>query len=58
TPAVSIYVNCDSEEEINILYNKLLEGGNALMPIDNYGFSTKFGWVADKYGLSWQVNLK
>ena len=58
TPAVSIYVNCDSEEEVNKLYNKLLEGGRALMPIDNYGFSTKFGWVADKYGLSWQVNLK
>ena len=58
TPAVSIYVNCDSEEEVNKLYNKLLEGGSALMPIDNYGFSTKFGWVADKYGLSWQVNLK
>ena len=58
TQAISIQVNCDSEEEINNIYNKLLEGGKALMPIDNYGFSTKFGWVTDKLGLSWQLNLK
>lgn len=57
TPAVSIFVNCDNEEEITKICNKLLEGGNALMPIDNYGFSTKFAWVADKYGFSWQLNL-
>ena len=58
TPSVSIYVNCDSEEEINNLYRTLLDDGNAMMPIDNYGFSKKFAWIADKYGLSWQLNLK
>lgn len=57
TPATSIYVNCDSEDEINNLYTKLLDGGKAMMPIDNYGFSKKFAWIADKYGLSWQLNL-
>ena len=57
TPAVSIFVNCDSNEEITTLYNTLLEGGQALMPLNNYGFSKQFGWIADRYGLSWQLTL-
>lgn len=57
TPSFSIYVTCDSEEEITELYEKLLEGGQALMPIDNYGFSKKFGWVNDRFGVSWQIDL-
>lgn len=57
TPAISIYVNCESEEEIDALYKSLAEGGGALMPLGDYGFSKKFGWVADRFGLSWQVNL-
>jgi predicted 3-demethylubiquinone-9 3-methyltransferase (glyoxalase superfamily) len=57
-PAVSIFVNCDSEGEIDTLYKSLSEGGGALMPLGDYGFSKKFGWVADKYGVSWQLNLK
>lgn len=56
TPSISIFVHCDSEAEIDTLYGKLMSGGQALMPIDNYGFSKKFGWVADRYGVSWQVN--
>lgn len=58
TPAVSIFVQCESEEEINTLFQKLSEGGSALMPLGDYGFSKKFGWLADKYGLSWQLTLK
>lgn len=57
TPSISIYVNCDSENEIDHLYNKLSEGGKAMMPIGNYGFSKKFAWLADKYGVSWQLNF-
>lgn len=33
------------------------EGGSELMPLDNYGFSQRFGWLNDKYGVSWQLNL-
>lgn len=58
TPATSIYVNCDNEKELESLFLKLSEGGSIMMPIDNYGFSKKFGWLADKYGVSWQLNLK
>ena len=57
TPAFSIYVTCDSETEIDTIYNKLIENGMALMPLDDYGFSKKFGWLNDKFGLSWQLNL-
>ena len=56
-PSISIYVNCESEEEIESLYRELSEGGDVRMEIGNYGFSTKFGWVADKFGVSWQLNL-
>lgn len=57
TPSFSIYVNCDTEEEVNELYQKLLDGGQALMPIGDYGFSKRFGWLNDKFGVSWQLNL-
>lgn len=56
TPSISIYVNCQSDE-IESLFEKLSAGGQIMMPLDSYGFSTKFGWVADKYGVSWQLNL-
>ena len=58
TPSISIFVNCENEEEINMLFQKLSEGGGVMMPLGHYGFSKKFGWLADKYGVSWQLNFK
>lgn len=57
TPAVSVFVNCDDENEINYLFEQLSEGGKIFMPLGDYGFSKKFGWCSDKYGLSWQLSL-
>lgn len=59
TPSFSIYLTCDSEEEIDRIYNKMMEGGftTELMPLRNYGFSKKYGWLNDQYGVSWQLNL-
>lgn len=57
TPSFSIFLICESEEEIDRLYVSLVDGGNALMPIGDYGFSKKFGWVNDRFGVSWQLNL-
>jgi predicted 3-demethylubiquinone-9 3-methyltransferase (glyoxalase superfamily) len=57
TPSISIYINCESDEEIEMLVNKLSEGGSLFMPLNNYGFSKKFAWLADRYGVSWQLNL-
>ena len=57
TPSISIYLTCSSEEELDGLYQKLSEGGQALMPLGSYGFSKKFGWLNDRFGVSWQLNL-
>lgn len=57
TPSFSIFLTCDTEEEITTLYEKLIEGGQALMPIGDYGFSQRFGWVNDRFGVSWQLSL-
>jgi predicted 3-demethylubiquinone-9 3-methyltransferase (glyoxalase superfamily) len=57
TPAVSFFVNCDTEGEIDALWAGLAEGGEVAMPLQAYPFSPKFGWIQDKYGLSWQLNL-
>lgn len=54
-PAISISVNCETIEETEVLWQKLIEGGRALMPLEEYPFSKLYGWVEDKYGLSWQV---
>lgn len=55
TPSTSIFMECESEEEIDSLVTQILEGGQALMPLDNYGFSKKFAWIQDRFGVSWQL---
>ena len=55
TPAVSFLVRCRSREEVDELWDTLAGGGAALMPLDSYPFSERFGWTEDRYGLSWQV---
>lgn len=57
TPSISIYVKCENEKEIKTLFDKLSANGQVLMPLNKYPFSEKFGWIADKYGVSWQLNL-
>ncbi|TCC02927.1 VOC family protein [Kribbella soli] len=57
TPSMSLFVDCADEAELDRLYGALVEGGGALMPLGDYGFSKKFGWVNDRYGVSWQLNL-
>ena len=57
TPAISIFVDCDSVEELEQVFTALAEGGSVLMPLDDYGFSSRFGWVSDRFGVSWQINL-
>ncbi|MEK5330900.1 MULTISPECIES: VOC family protein [unclassified Lysinibacillus] len=55
TPAISIFLECETKEEIESLVEQILDGGQALMPLDNYGFSKQFAWIQDRFGVSWQL---
>jgi predicted 3-demethylubiquinone-9 3-methyltransferase (glyoxalase superfamily) len=57
TPAVSLFGECEEESELDAAFARLAQGGQVLMPLDNYGFSKKFGWTNDRFGVSWQLNL-
>jgi predicted 3-demethylubiquinone-9 3-methyltransferase (glyoxalase superfamily) len=57
TPSISLFVECESEAELEAAFNRLSDGGRVLMPLDNYGFSTRFGWLTDRFGVSWQLNF-
>jgi predicted 3-demethylubiquinone-9 3-methyltransferase (glyoxalase superfamily) len=54
-PSVSFLVACQAKEEVDGLWNELSKGGTALMELGEYPFSQRYGWVLDRYGLSWQV---
>ena len=56
TPSISLFVDCDTAAELDAAFAALSEGGQVLMPIDNYGFSQRFGWCNDRFGVSWQLN--
>jgi predicted 3-demethylubiquinone-9 3-methyltransferase (glyoxalase superfamily) len=57
TPAVSLFVECASEAELEAAYARFSEGGQVFMPLADYGFSKRFGWISDRFGVSWQLNL-
>ena len=57
TPAVSLWIDCDDVNELQRLFDRLSDGGAVFMPLDDYGFSTRFGWVGDRYGVTWQLNV-
>ncbi len=54
-PSVSFHVKSKTKEEVDEIWEKLSSGGKVLMPLDAYPFSERYGWIEDKYGLSWQV---
>lgn len=56
-PSISLMVACESEDEVTVKWNALIEGGTELMPLGEYPFNQRYGWVQDRYGLSWQLML-
>jgi len=62
-PSISFMINFDPSkmenagEKLDQIWKKLLDGGKVLMPLDEYPFSKRYGWVEDKYGFSWQLIL-
>ena len=55
TASISLFVTCDSAEEVESVYDQLAEGGRILMPLGVYPFAKKFAWVSDRFGVSWQL---
>ncbi|MBI2145507.1 VOC family protein [Candidatus Woesearchaeota archaeon] len=54
-PSISFHVKCKTTQEVDKIWEKLSKGGTVLMELGEYPFSKRYGWVQDKYGLSWQV---
>jgi predicted 3-demethylubiquinone-9 3-methyltransferase (glyoxalase superfamily) len=57
TPAISLFVQLGSEREVDALWHGLAEGGGVLMPLDRYAWSDRYGWLVDRFGLTWQIAL-
>ncbi|GAA1997647.1 VOC family protein [Brevibacterium samyangense] len=57
TPSISVFVELDEEAEVDRIANALAEGGQFLMPLGDYGFSSRFAWAQDRFGITWQVSL-
>lgn len=62
-PSISFFINFDpsrdpnARQNLDAMWDKLSQGGTALMPLQEYPFSKHYGWIQDKYGLSWQLIL-
>lgn len=54
--SISFFVVCETKEELKKAWIGLLDGGQILMPLDNYPWSELYGWVSDRYGVSWQLS--
>ncbi|MET0292783.1 MAG: VOC family protein [Steroidobacteraceae bacterium] len=57
TPSHSIFVDCDDEALLERAFAALSTGGGILMPPGDYGFSKRFAWLNDRFGVSWQLNV-
>lgn len=55
TQALSFFVHCESEAQTNLLWEKLLDGGRPAMALDQYPWADRYGWVVDRFGVSWQL---
>lgn len=55
--SISFFYICDTEEEMTRIWNAFTKEGEVMMPLDKYGWSEKYGWVTDKFGVSWQLSL-
>jgi predicted 3-demethylubiquinone-9 3-methyltransferase (glyoxalase superfamily) len=55
TPAASLFVECEGEEEVDRLFAALSDGGQVLMPLAAYPFAKRFAWINDRFGVSWQL---
>jgi predicted 3-demethylubiquinone-9 3-methyltransferase (glyoxalase superfamily) len=56
-PSISLFVRCETKQEVEKLWNAFMDGGKAMMNLDTYPWSEYYGWIVDKYGMTWQLFL-
>jgi predicted 3-demethylubiquinone-9 3-methyltransferase (glyoxalase superfamily) len=56
-PSISFYYICETEKELNGIWQQFIKEGKVMMPLDKYPWGEKYGWISDKYGVSWQIAL-
>jgi predicted 3-demethylubiquinone-9 3-methyltransferase (glyoxalase superfamily) len=56
-PSISIFVLCESIDKTNEVWNKLVDGGKVLIQIDKQDWSARYGWLQDKFGVTWQISV-
>ena len=56
-PSISFFTTFASAEDLDVVWNDLSDGGKILMPLDKYPWSNHYGWIQDKYGVSWQLSI-
>lgn len=54
-PSISFFVNLDTATEVDALWDGLSDGGTVMMPLGSYPWSQRYGWLSDRYGVSWQI---
>lgn len=56
-PSISLFVYCETLNETNSVWDKLIDGGKVMMPIEKYPWSERYGWLEDKFGFTWQISV-
>ncbi len=56
-PSISFFVHCGTKEQVDSFWEAFSEGGEALMPLAEYPFNPRYGWIQDRFGISWQLIL-
>jgi predicted 3-demethylubiquinone-9 3-methyltransferase (glyoxalase superfamily) len=56
-PSISFYVACETVEEATSIWHQLLKGGSVMMTFDSYPWSEKYGWLKDRFGMTWQITV-
>ena len=54
-PSISFHIKCKTVEEVDKLWEKMIKGSSTLMELGEYPFSKRYGWLKDKFGVSWQI---
>ena len=56
-PSISLFVTCNSVAETDRIWNVLVEGGSEYIPIGSYPWSKRYGWLKDRFGMTWQISF-